>query len=93
MFVSRIPTVILSVIFIGFHVPLASSQSPDIRDCGLVWERDEGRWSVWRATRATTVAVGGYDSNGRFVEGPVDMRSGDFLRIEIDRQRARCIRP
>lgn len=74
--------------------PLASVtyEPADIRACGLVWSHDEGRFSVWRATRAALVGVGSYNSSGRFTEGLIPLQSGQQLAIEMHRQRARCIR-
>lgn len=65
--------------------------NPDLRSCGLVWDRDQGNLSIWRATRPARIAVGEYNSNGQFVEGPINMSAGDTVSIKMGTQRARCL--
>lgn len=70
----------------------AVAQNPDLRSCGLVWVRDEGGMSVWRATRMyTSVGVMSQDSNGRWVESVIALSSGNEVAIRIGSQRARCL--
>jgi len=74
--------------------PPASPAYPpsDLRSCGLVWVRDAGEMSIWRATRFyTSVGVSTQDSNGRWVEAVVAMRANDQISIRRGAQRARCL--
>lgn len=73
------------------RVLVDAAPNPDLRSCGLVWDHDDGNISVWRATRPASVGVGEYNSNGQWSEARINMNRGDFVRIRMGSQTARCL--
>lgn len=71
--------------------PVSPSSNSDLRSCGLVWDHDDGNVSVWRATRYASVGISSQDSSGRWVEGHIPLSPGQFVRITMFVQRARCL--
>lgn len=73
------------------RVVVDAAANPDLRSCGLVWDHDDGNISVWRATRPASVGVGGVNSTGQWSEARINMNTGDFVRIRMGSQTARCL--
>lgn len=63
-----------------------------IQSCGMVYVRDEGNESIWKATQFTTIIVTHVDPNTGAYRSEIAMplSPGNELRIVMNSQRVRC---
>lgn len=76
--------ILLAIAMLPSGAALAQSPVPNLK-----WDHDDGNISVWKATGSTCVTVDTPAPYGGSTSQQVNMKAGDFLRIEIGRQSMR----